>query len=440
MSRTGDQSRSIPSGERRVVVTGMGAVTALGLDVQTVWEAILAGRSGVRKIESFDCSSLPVQIASEVDLDEVPLTNPELAGVLSRSARFGLFALDQAWRDAGLDEQPPSASRVGVLVGASSFPMIEHDFAQSPAFARAGRLDPASLMKLAQERPGMLAQRDIPLIGTLLAYSKQARGPCMTIQTACSSANQALGEAFHLIRSGGADVAISGGTDSMLSLFCVVGFTLLGALAKGDEPTTASRPFDRTRNGFVLGEGAGIVILEELEHALGRGATIHAEVLGYGSSSDGYRLTDVHPEGIGAIACMSRALKSAGLEPTDVDYINAHGTSTPQNDRVETLAIKGVFGEHAKRLAVSSTKSGLGHLVCAAGGIEFIFSALALRTQMLPPTINLHHPDPMCDLDYVANEPRAADVQVALSNSFGFGGQNGSVVLRRWNPIFGTGQ
>jgi 3-oxoacyl-[acyl-carrier-protein] synthase II len=284
-----------------------------------------------------------------------------------------------------------------------------------------------------RQRPELLAERDLGSISTVLSRRKGLRGASMTIQTACASAAQAIGEAFSMIRAGEADVMVTGGADSMMTVMCVAGFTLVGALSPGrNGPARASRPFDLKRDGFVLGEGAGIVVLEELEHARRRGAHVHAELVGYGSSSDGYRFTDVHPEGRGAVAAMRGALRSAGARPDQVGYINAHGTATLQNDVVETAAIKEVFGEHARKVAVSSTKSELGHLVCASGGIEMVLTVLALRDQVLPPTINLEHPDPRCDLDYVPNRSRKASFDLAMSNSFGFGGQNGTVVVRRW--------
>ncbi len=422
---------ALSSGQsRRVVVTGLGAVTALGVDVEQIWENVLLGRSGVKWIDLFDTRGMPVRIGSEVDISALPPPPPGLGHVLSRSARFGLAALESAYRDAKVapgDGVEPE--RIGVAIGGSSLPMIEHLL----EFAACDRFDASAVLQMARERPGFLSQRSIPFLGSVLAFGAGAKGPCLTVQTACSSANQALGEAFELIRGGRSDLVVSGGTDSMLSLFCLVGFSLLGALARCDEPSKASRPFDATRNGFVLGEGAGVVVLEELEHARRRGATIHAELVGYGASSDAHRLTDVHPQGDGAVRCMTRALASAGVGPADVDYINAHGTSTPQNDRVETLAIKRVFGDHARRLAISSTKSQLGHLVCAAGGIEFILCVQALKTGIVPPTINLERADPECDLDYVPREPRRKPLRTVLSNSFGFGGQNGTVVLRRWD-------
>jgi 3-oxoacyl-[acyl-carrier-protein] synthase II len=415
---------------RRVVVTGLGAVASLGAEVEQIWNNVLLGRSGVKWIDLFDTRGMPVRLGSEVDMSTLPPPPADLGHVLSRSARFGLAALASAYRDAKLAPgEGVDAARVGVAIGGSSLPMVEHML----EFATCARFDESAVLDMARERPAFLTQRSIPFLGSVMAYAAGAKGPCVTVQTACSSANQALGEAFELVRGGRSDVVVSGGTDSMLSLFCLVGFSLLGALARCDEPSKASRPFDVTRNGFVLGEGAGVVVLEELEHARRRGAVIHAELIGYGASSDAHRLTDVHPQGDGAVACMTRALASAGVSPADVDYINAHGTSTPQNDRVETLAIKRVFGDHARRVAISSTKSQLGHLVCAAGGIEFILCVQALKTGIIPPTINLEHADPECDLDYVPREPRVKSLRTVISNSFGFGGQNGTVVLRRWD-------
>jgi 3-oxoacyl-[acyl-carrier-protein] synthase II len=426
--------------ERRVVVTGMGVVTSLGSDLAQVWDAVTAGRSGVGKINSFESRYLPIRIASEVDADAVPLADGEWRGQeeiprvhLSRAALFGVSALQRAWADAGIAAGTLDPDRLGVYVGASSFPAFEQNVASQLSIVRGNRCDPIACLELFRRQPHILAQRSIPFIGTLLAREVDARGPCVTVHTACSSSSQALGEAFHAVRSGRADVIVSGGADSMLSLFCLAGFTLLGTLSRCEDPARASRPFDARRDGFVLGEGAGIVILEELEHALRRGARIHGEMLGYGSSSDGYRITDVHPAGDGALASMQGALASARISPHQVDYINAHGTSTTQNDRVESLAIKRAFGAHAYHLAVSSTKSELGHLVCAAGGLEFILTVMTLKTGVLPPTINLETPDPDCDLDYVPNTARRTNARVALSNSFGFGGQNGTVVVRRWD-------
>jgi len=423
-----------PLPPRRVVVTGMGVVTSLGNDPEILWQALLAGRSGVSEIRQFDSRAFPVRIGSEVDLAALPAgANGAAPGRESRSLRFGLHALDRAWEAAGLDGIPLNRRRAGVCVGASTSPAEEGDLAIQLELATQD--DPRQSLAIFRRHPHLLAGVDIASVSTRLSDRRQLGGVSMTVQTACASATQAAGEAFALIRAGRADLMITGGTDSMMSVLSVAGFTLLGALSqRRDDPARASRPFDARRDGFVLGEGAGILVFEELGHALARGAPILAEVIGYGSSSDGYRFTDVHPEGRGAIACMRAALANAGIRPDQVGYVNAHGTSTVQNDRVEALAIQEVFGRGARRPPVSSSKSQLGHLVCAAGGVELVVTVLALRAGILPPTLNLDYPDPECDWDFVPNEPRRAEVEVALSNSFGFGGQNGTVVVRRWDP------
>jgi 3-oxoacyl-[acyl-carrier-protein] synthase II len=419
---------------RRVVVTGMGAVCSLGTDVAEIWRALLDGRSGAGPIRQFDSRNFPVRIGSEVDLGALPLPNFDgLDKFLSRSARFGLFAMERAWSDARLDRAALDPWRCGVYIGASTFPVVEGSLPDPRNLLDGNRYNADAYLAICQARPDLLAQRDIPTISTLLSLSRDLRGASCTVQSACTSATQAIGEAFESIREGRADVVVTGGSDSMMSVICVTGFTLLGALTQqNDRPEKASRPFDLRRDGFLIGEGAGIIVLEELEHALRRGASIRAELAGYGSSSDGYRFTDIHPQGVGPARCMTAAMRNAGIGPEDVDYINAHGTSTPQNDAVETLAIKKAFGEVAHHVPVSSTKSQLGHLVCAAGGVEAIFCVLALESQIVPPTINLEHPDPDCDLDYVPNEPRPAHLKIALSNSFGFGGQNGTLVVKKW--------
>ncbi len=288
-------------------------------------------------------------------------------------------------------------------------------------------------LAICRERPEILSQQALGSVSGELSRRLDLRGPSVTVQSACTSATQAIGEAFERIRGGRADVALTGGADSMMSMFCVAGFAQLGALSRHPDPATASRPFDARRDGFVLGEGAGMLVLEELGRAVARGAHVYAELIGYGSSSDAYRFTDIEPAARGAAACLAAAVASAGVRPEEVGYVNAHGTATPQNDRMETLALKRAFGAHARRLAVSSTKSQLGHLICAAGGVEMLATVLALERGVLPPTLNLEHPDPECDLDYVPNEARPAAVAVALSSSFGFGGQNAAVVARRWD-------
>ena len=420
---------------RRVVVTGMGAVCSLGIDLAEIWDALLDGRSGAAPIRQFDSRFFPVRIGSEVDIGALP--PPEFDGLddfLSRSARFGLFAMDRAWSDARLvGGETPDRWRCGVYIGASTFPVVEGTLPDPRTLIDGDRYNADAYLEICRARPDLLAQRDIPSISTLLSLSRDLRGPSCTVQSACTSATQAIGEAFQSVREGRTDLVVTGGADSMMSVVCVAGFTLLGALSQqNDRPEKASRPFDLSRDGFLLGEGAGVLILEELEHALRRGAPIRAELIGYGSSSDGYRFTDIHPQGDGPARCITAALRCAGIAAEDVDYVNAHGTSTPQNDAVETLAIKRAFGKAAHHVPISSTKSQLGHLVCAAGGVEAIFCVKALESQVLPPTINLDQPDPDCDLDYVPHEPRPARIRTALSNSFGFGGQNGALIFRRW--------
>jgi 3-oxoacyl-[acyl-carrier-protein] synthase II len=417
--------------QRRVVVTGMGMVCSLGTDVEEVWSAILAGRSGAGPIRQFDSSKFPVRIGSEVDVGALPPPDfPGLDKFFSRAARFGLFAMDRAWADAGLQSAEIDRWRCGVTIGASTFPVVEGNLPDPRNLLDGNRYNADAYLAICRERPDLLAQRDIPSISTLLSLSRDLRGASCTVQSACTSATQAIGEAFESIREGRADLVVTGGTDSMMGVICVTGFTLLGALTQQNHrPDKASRPFDLKRDGFLIGEGAGVIVLEEMQHALNRGARVHAELTGYGSSSDGYRFTDLHPEGEGPARCMTAAFHSAGIAPKDVSYVNAHGTSTPQNDSVETKAIKKAFGDCAYDVPVSSTKSQLGHLVCAAGGVEAIFCIKAIESQTIPPTINLDNHDPDCDLDYVPHVPRAARVKHAVSNSFGFGGQNGTLVF-----------
>jgi len=426
-------------GPRRVVVTGMGAACSLGLEVREIWKAVLDGRSGATQIRQFDSEAFPVRIGSEVDLGAIRLE--DISGVepfLSRSASFGIWALDKAWSDAGLDNACIDRGRAGVCVGASTFPVIDDNLPDPRTFVQGDHYNADIYLDYCRSQPHVLAQRDIPSISSLFSLRHDLCGPSYTVQSACSSATQAIGESFEMIRRGDVDIMVTGGTDSMMSVICVTGFTLLGALTQqNDRPEKASRPFDLKRDGFLIGEGAGIIVLEELHSALRRQAPIHAELIGYGSTSDGYRFTDIHPEGLGPARAMLAALKSAGIRPEDVDYINAHGTSTPQNDRVETLAIKKAFGEYAYSVPISSTKSQLGHLVCAAGGIEMIFSVLTLQSQVIPATINLDYRDPNCDLDYVPNEAREARVRIAISNSFAFGGQNATLVVKRWEQKAG---
>lgn len=423
------------NGRRRVVVTGMGAITALGTDVKSNWEAMLAGKSGVSQIRQFKSDDFPIRIGSEVNLDTLdePPFEPLVQPYVTRSVRLGAWALREAWTDAQLDKVNINPWRAGLCIGASNFPVIEEDGFAWPTEALHKEQYADQYLEICRQMPDLLAQREMGMVSTLLATPYPLKGVCMTMQSACASAGQAIGEAFQMIRHGQADVMVAGGADSMLSAVCVIGFTLLSVASffQGD-PAKACRPFDAKRDGLVLGEGSGIVILEELTHAQHRGAVIHGELIGYGSSCDGFRFTDSHPEAFGPIRCMKMALSNAGIGVEDVDYINAHGTSTPQNDRTETYGIKKTFGEHAYQIPITSTKSQIGHLLCAAGGIEFVVTLLALQHGLAPPTINLDYPDPDCDLDYVPHHPRQMDANIALSNSFGFGGQNATLIVRRW--------
>ncbi len=420
---------------RRVAVVGLGVATSLGCEVEELWRALLEGRSGVARIRQFPSDAFPVSIGSEVDLAALQERLGERAAGLhgNRTLTFATWAAERAWCDAGLDgDGGLDPRRAAVCLGAGLFPAIEDRLeGLTPDLFDDEAAPFARTLELLARRPGLLAQQDLGAVSLRLSRRFGLSGPSVTVHSACASATQAIGQSWEMVRHGQADVVLTGGADSMLSMFCVAGFTLLGALSRRADPATASRPFDLQRDGFVLGEGAGVLVLEELQHALRRGARVLCELAGYGSSLDAWRFTDVHPQGRGAADCLRRALDAAGIAPEAVDYVNAHGTSTWQNDRVETRALHEVFGAHARRLAVSSTKSQLGHLLCAAGGVEAVVTALALRDQVLPPTLNLEQRDPDCDLDYVAGRSRPARVDVALSNSFGFGGQNATLVLRR---------
>lgn len=422
------------SERRRVVVTGVGLATSLGVEAEPVWNAVVEGRCGIGHVRQYDSRAFPVSTGSEVDVTQFP-PDEEDEPVLraNRALRFAKWAATKAWADADLGDSR-ERTRIGVCVGAGGFPAVEtrvnghHTLASAAA-----RWSIESLYELLSEHRELLPQYHLASVSELLSRRLRLGGPSLTVQGACTSGTQAVGEAFRMVRSGAVEAMLAGGADSMISAFCLAGFWLLGALSTHPDPATASRPFDLTRNGFVLGEGAAMVVLEPLDRALARGAKIYAEVIGYGSSSDGYRFTDVHPEGRGAAVSMRNCIADAGISASDVDYVNAHGTSTPQNDRVETLALKRAFGAHAERLTVSSTKSHLGHLICAAGALEFVLTCLSTRDGIAPATLNLHRRDPECDLDFVPLEARRMPLRTALSNSFGFGGQNGTIAVRRWD-------
>jgi 3-oxoacyl-[acyl-carrier-protein] synthase II len=427
------------NGRRRVVVTGMGMVTPVGNDMETSWSALREGRGGVGPITLFDASTFATRIAAEVkgfSLDRYR-TDAQRWRDHCRTTQFALAAATMAVEHAGLaDGGTVDPRRFGVYLGSGEG---QQDF---PSFVdlvhrstRGGEVDKALFTGLglraldrtreAEQEPGTPAGYLAGVFG--------ARGHNATCLTACAASAQAIGEAVEVIRRGAADVILTGGTHSMIHPFGLTGFILLTAMStRNDDPARASRPFDRDRDGFLLGEGGGMLVLEELEHASARGAVIHGEVAGHASTADAFRLTDSHDEGRGAVAAMQGALADAGLDPADVDYINAHGTSTKANDSVETLAIKRVMGERAFQVPVSSTKSMTGHLVAAGGAVEAIICLLAIRDGIIPPTINLEHRDPGCDLDYVPNAARQCPIDVALSNSFGFGGQNTALVIRRF--------
>ena len=406
-------------------------INPLGKDVETVWAALREGKSGVGNISIFDAKNYPTKIAAEVKDWDVSQCgeDPELWAKRGRHARFAAGAAKQAVESSGILDRIADRSRIGVYFGAGEGNQDFHNFTSmldaatkegeefnSNEFIRRG-LEILDCEVEVEQEPSMPSAH--------VANMFNIQGPNLNCLTACAASSQAVGEATELIRRGDVDAMMAGGAHSMIHPFGLTGFSLLTALStNNDNPTGASRPFDRLRDGFVLGEGSSVVILEELEHARARGAQIFGEVLGYGCTADAYRITDIHPEGRGAIGCMSAAIRDAGLNADDVDYVNAHGTSTTVNDKVETVACKSVFGDRAPQVPVSSTKSMMGHLIAAAGVSEMIACLLAIRDNCLPPTINLENPDPLCDLDYVANEARDADLKVALNNSFGFGGQN----------------
>ncbi|MFO0912174.1 MAG: beta-ketoacyl-[acyl-carrier-protein] synthase family protein [Pirellulales bacterium] len=416
---------------RRVVITGMGCINPMGYDVETVWNGLKEGQSGVGYISIFEASQFPTRIAAEVKQWDVARTgeDPALWKRRARHTQFAVAAAKQAVHGSGLlDDSSLDPTRFGVYLGCGEGNQDFHSFTKMMASALHGGqfdLDRFTRTGLETLDPVAELEQEPNMPSGHLAGLFNAQGPNANCLTACAASSQAIGEATEMIRHGIADVMLSGGTHSMIHPFGVTGFNLLTALSTNNEhPRQASRPFDRLRDGFVLGEGAAMVVLEDLERARRRGAPIFGEVLGYGTTADAYRITDIHPDGRGAIACMRMALADAQLNPSDVHYVNAHGTSTSVNDRVESLACRQVFGEHAMKVPVSSTKSMMGHLIAAAGVTEMIVCLMAIRDQVLPPTINYEHPDPACDLDYVPNQARPARCEVALNNSFGFGGQN----------------
>lgn len=411
------------SGKRRVAVTGLGVVCPVGNTVDEAWEAILAGRSGVAPITTFDVSAYPTRFSAPIkNLDLGRYISPKDQRKMDPFIHYGMVASIQAIEDAGLEVTEANAERIGVVVGSGigGLPGIEKGY---QTYLDSG---PRKIS------PFFVPSNIINMISGNLSIRYGFKGPNYAIVTACSTGTHCIGDALRMIVSDEVDVMIAGGAEMATSPTGLGGFCAARALSsRNDSPETASRPFDLERDGFVLGDGAGVLVLEEFEHARARGARIYAELIGTGMSSDAHHMTAPSPGGEGAARCMANALRHARLDPSAVHYINAHGTSTPAGDIAETEAVKRVFGAHAGELVVSSTKSMVGHMLGAAGGVEAVFTVLALRDQVAPPTINLHNPDPACDLDYAPNTAREMPIEVALSNSFGFGGTNGTLAFRR---------
>lgn len=413
------------TGERRIVVTGLGVVTPLGCAIDAFWKNILAGQCGIDKITAFDAAAFDCQIAAEVkNFDPSPaFPSPKEVRRTDRFAQFGVYAAHQALLDSGLDLEKTDRDHVGVFIGSGIGGLYTVEEQHKVLLAKGpGRLSPF-----------MIPMLILNIASGVFSIQNKLRGPNVATCSACATASHAIGEAWRTIRMGDAQVMFAGGAEATIVALGVGGFCAMRAMStRNSDPKRASRPFDRERDGFVMGEGAGVLVLEELEHAKSRGARIYCEIIGYGNTADANHLTAPAPEGEGAARCMQMALRSAKLSPEEVTYINAHGTSTPQGDTCETQAIKSVFGGHAQKIAVSSTKGATGHMLGAAGAVEMALCAKALQENIVPPTINYENPDPECDLDYVPNTARELQVNVAVNNSFGFGGHNASVVARKF--------
>jgi 3-oxoacyl-[acyl-carrier-protein] synthase II len=411
--------------ECRVVVTGLGVVSALGKDVETFWNHLVAGQCGIDRITAFDPSKYDTQMAGEVkDFDPAPaFPSPKEIRRTDRYSQFGVYAAWLALRDSGLDLDHANRDEIGVFIGSGI-----------------GGLETVTVQHtlLIQRGPGRLSPFMIPMLisnmaSGLVSMYYNLRGPNFATCSACATANHALGEAWRTIKMGDAKVMLAGGAEATIVPIGIGGFCAMKAMStRNDDPKHASRPFDKDRDGFVMGEGSGVIVLEELQHAKARGARIYCELAGYGNTADAYHLTAPSPGGEGAARCMRMALRNAGLKPEDISYINAHGTSTPQGDIAETQAIKTVFGDHARKLVVSSTKGATGHMLGAAGAVEMVVCAKALQTDIVPPTINYETPDPECDLDYVPNKAREMKVNAIVNNSFGFGGHNASILAKKF--------
>jgi 3-oxoacyl-[acyl-carrier-protein] synthase II len=411
--------------ERRVVVTGLGAVTPLGNDVQTLWDHLLAGKSGVGKITLFDSSGFDTQIAAEVrDFSAAAaFPSPKEARRADRFTQFAVAAGHQALLDSGLNLDQENCDEIGVFIGSGIGGLHTTEEQHNVLLSRGpGRLSPF-----------MIPMLILNMASGLFSMLYKLRGPNVATCSACATSNHAIGEAWRTLKMGDAQVMFAGGSEATIVPIGIGGFCAMKAMStRNEEPERASRPFDAERDGFVMGEGAGVIVLEDLEHAKARGARIYCELIGYGNTADANHLTAPAPFGEGAVRCMKMALRRAGLNPTDIDYINAHGTSTPQGDVCETQAIKTVFGDHARRVAISSTKGATAHMLGAAGAVEMAICVKSIEKQTVPPTINLENPDPECDLDYVPKVPREIKVDAIINNSFGFGGHNACLVAKRF--------
>lgn len=409
---------------RRAVVTGIGLVSPLGVGIEENWQSLMRGKSGIGPITRFDSSNFATRIAGEVkDFHPEDFIPKKELRKMDPFLQFALAAARLALEDSRLQVTPELSNRAGAIMGCGlgGIATIE-EYHKALLDFGPKKVSPFFIpMIISNMAPG------------LISIYHGLKGPNLSVQTACAAGTHAIGQAFHMIREGTVDVMCCGGVEATISALAVAGFNAMRALStRNDEPEKASRPFDRERDGFVMGEGSAVLVLEELELALGRGARIYGEVIGFGASGDAFHMAAPAPDGEGAARCMENAIQDAGIAPKEVDYINAHGTSTDLNDKYETQAIKAVFGDHAGKMGISSTKSMTGHLLGAAGGVEGAYTVLAIDRQMMPPTINYEHPDPDCDLDYVPNQARPAGIRIALSNSFGFGGTNGSLLFKQW--------
>jgi len=409
---------------RRVVITGLGAVTPIGLDAPTFWSNLCKGKSGAKTLTHLPTDEISCKIGAPIyDYDPTVHFSPKEAKKIERFTQFAMVAAREAVKDSGIQITDANRERIGAIIGAGIGGMMIIEEQHAVLMTKGmKRVSPFLIPKcIANMAPGMVS------------IDLQIKGPNSSIVTACATGTHCIGDAYHVIKRGDSDAMLAGGTEAALTPLGISGFSNMMALTtRNDKPERASRPFDRDRDGFLMGEGAGIVFLEELEHAKARGAQIYAEVVGYGMSADAYHITAPDPEGDGGMRCIKAALRSAEILPEEVDYINAHGTSTPLNDKLETIAIKRAFGDHARKLAVSSNKSMIGHLLGAAGGVEAIALALTLRDGIIPPTINYENPDPECDLDYVPNVAREVKTRIGMSNSLGFGGHNCTIIMKRF--------